>query len=137
GELGEADDVGLGDGPAAGRELLTDLERLARRPPADRVGDRRRHRGMFLTPWAGCAIASSVDSASVSRRRVSPGRMTSSMYPSAAAVAALRCSSAYSAAYSSRAAAGSSAAAMSRRLTIVTACLAPMTPSWAFGHANV
>jgi hypothetical protein len=34
---------------------------------------------MFLTPSAGVAIASRVDSASVSRRRVSLGRMTSSM----------------------------------------------------------
>ena len=79
GQRGEAHHVGLGHGPPAGGELLAGLERLERRPPADRVGDGRRHSGMFLTPCAGWAIASSVDSASLSRRRVSPGRITSSM----------------------------------------------------------
>ena len=37
-----------------------------------------RHSGMLRTPWAGCAIPSRVDSASQRRRRVSPGRITSS-----------------------------------------------------------
>ena len=60
GQLREADHVGLGHRPPAGGELLADLERLERRPPADRVGDRRGHSGMFLTPSAGCAIASRV-----------------------------------------------------------------------------
>ena len=117
--LGHAPDAterGQHDLGPRGLRLAGDLvrDRLA----VDDAGDdqllafEQRHRGMFLTPVAGSAIASSVDRASASRRRVSPGRMTSSMWPSAAARWAPRWLSAYSAAYASRAATGSSAAAM-------------------------
>ena len=70
GERREADHVGLGDGAPAGGEGLSGLEFLEGAAPV--------HRGMFLTPCVGDAMASRVVRASPSRRRVSDGGMTSS-----------------------------------------------------------